>query len=162
MAKKSVTAYTDAIKSFKLDAILKATKQEASRQVQEMEKWKNYHQKYDPYGMADMPEMQAIFEKIDQARKYRTRIYNRNREINNDVAPKFRVAQEAYEKSQSPEDAAKVKELQDRSRDLTDEQIKWSWRIMKIYCIVRNDIDLTVGDGTESDPFDFEYDERLL
>jgi hypothetical protein len=147
---KNLKDYIDGYKTYDPDTIIEVTKQEASRLFQDMDKWKKHQETYDPEGMLEF-YVDDVFPMIDQARKYRGRIYERNRRLKV-LIPELKFAAENGQED-------KVKELQDELMTLTDEQMHYSWKIVKIYGLARRELtdDMRTGDGMESDPFDYEY-----
>lgn len=139
--------YINALKALNAMEIQSAGKKEASRQVGEMLRWKKNQITFDPEGM--LWDYEDVFPLILKAERYRTRIYNRNREIEK-IKFDLTVAQ-------VNDDRESWDSLNEEWADLEAEQMGLVWRIMKIYCAIRHKVLLTVGSGVDEVFKDFEY-----
>jgi hypothetical protein len=154
--KKSVQEYLDTYKEFKYVDTLAATKAEAARQYQEMETWREIHEKFDPEQMIDMWRDDGILDLIDKARKYRGKIYDRNRKLKV-LEPEYDVRARQFAETGDDHYGNRMKEIVDEVTTLTNEQILNAWMIMKIYCEVREQTGLETGYEMEGDKNDYEY-----
>jgi hypothetical protein len=140
--------FVDALWSLNAKEIHTAARKEASRQVGEMVKWRDLHLKFDPDDVLWV--YQDLFPLVKKAERYRSRIYNRTREIE-ELQYQIKVAQ-------ANQDQGKIELFNSKWADLEMEQYGYCWKIMKIYCVVREKVILTVGEGEDQVFKEFEYD----
>lgn len=140
--------YAESLYSLNAAEIVAAAKKEASREVGEMIRWRDHQLKHDPDGM--LWEYQEMFPLVVKAVRYRSKIYNRNREIEQ-VKYDIMVAE-------NEQDSEALEHLMTRWGDLEAEQMALVWRIQKIYCHVRAHVIIAVGEGVDEVFKEFEYD----
>ena len=145
----SVVAFIKAWVDGNEDMLEIAFRKEASRQVGEMERWMKNQIATDPEGML-WYYSDAFFPLIDKAVRYRMRIYNRNRLVDQ-IQFDIMAAEAAGEEE-------KVASLREQWLDIVDEQIALCWRIKRIHCKVVRDVRLELAEG-DKDPFEeYVYD----
>lgn len=127
--------FIEALETMNWNLVLDGAKKEASRQVVEMTKWLELQEKHNPEGLDTMGKLP---DAIRKAAKYRTKIYNRNKDL------------KAIDKKLETEtDPAVVGELQDKRGEYEAEQFMTVGRIFKIYMIVTANVSLVVFEGAD-------------
>lgn len=139
------------------EALIEAYRKEASREVTEMLNWKIETEKYDPQAYVYEDE---VFPLIDQANKYRMRIYDQGKKIKDAKATMNLILKEKYGNVttggfyEDPE----VVEARSVWADAEDEQMRLCWRIKKIHVKVKLDVRADL-EADAIDPFaEYEYD----
>lgn len=118
--------------SYEPYVMLDGFKSEASRMVVEMDEWMKTQEEYDPDMMFEIYEESGYFELVKRAKKYRKRIYNRNaalKKLKIDIG----VAETRYNLTHDAEYVKLIADLKEQESEFQDEQMKYVWRIAKIY-----------------------------
>lgn len=139
MAYKKISgeeAYIEALRGTDLERLEELHRKEASRQVGVMLKWKEYQEVMDPVGMADMwaeeedsDGFPQLFPMIEQAVKYRYKLYNLNKQW---AKLEFEIKSAKFDGHNT-----KAKQLQKDFAKVEDERIALCWRIRKIFMWVK-------------------------
>jgi hypothetical protein len=122
--------FIEALETMNWTLVLEGAKKEASRQVVEMTKWLDLQEEHNPEGIAALG---LLPEGIRKAGKYRTKIYNRNKDL------------KAIDKRLEAETDPVVRgELQNKRGEYEAEQFMTVGRIFKIYMVVTANVTLTL------------------
>lgn len=144
--------YLEAISGFDVATILKATKEEASRQVGNMLRFKEHQEMEDPdedlwiYESDESDGSPGVFALIKKAEKFRALIYDRNKAVKK-KAIEYSVAETMFIKTQDAKYKEEMVRIKAEHNDLTDEQVLLAWKIMKVFCVVNYKIKLIMADS---------------
>lgn len=137
--------YIEALETLNWTVILEGAKKEASRQVVEMTKWLDHQEEHNPEGLAALG---VLPEAIRRAGRYRTKIYNRNKDL-----------KAIDKKLETEEDPVERGKLQDKRGDHEAEQYMVAGRVLKIYTIVIANVSLTLYDDEQDDLYAVQDDD---
>jgi hypothetical protein len=150
MPRKAISplAYIEAWKTQSYVAIHEAAKAEASRQVNEMVKWMDWQIQFDPDMMKEVHLKDGIFDLVRKSRNYRSTIYNRNKSI--------AEAEFEAKRAQITGDVKGLKEIQEKTARMEDDQWNACRRILKVYCHVKYKAGGSL-ELTEPEEIEYEY-----
>lgn len=156
MAKKhsrklGVNAYFAALNGGDIELLEEMTRKEAARQVGELLKWKEYHEKYDPLGIAEDDYVDELFPLVEKSARYRYKLYNLNKQ--------HAKADFEFVTAKAKGDPEEIAEAQEALAEIEDKRIALCWRIRKIYMYVGHKalLDVTPEDDIESFFKEYEY-----
>jgi hypothetical protein len=156
----TLEGYFEEFKSFDVLRVHTAVKDEATRQVQSMLRWKQLQEDLDVDDMLWLYETD-VFPIIDKAVKLRRQIYDKNKEVKKalqEMGIAFKASQQIPEGDEKEQLRKQWAEAHSEWLELQDEQVMVSWKIMRCYCAAMAAIKTATGqDETENvkrNPFD--------
>jgi len=154
--------YITALKSLNAKQIFEASRKEASRQVGEMETWMKKQKTMFPDELSTeiYEEEGGVFEKIRNARKYLNNLHTRTKtkKLLDNEAIEGGMALYTERGETIILNAKEWKANRKLHSKAEDEQWGYAWRIMKIYCFVRNEVMYVIGSDDDNSFKEFEYD----
>jgi len=158
----TLEGYFEEFKSFDVVRVQTAIKDEATRQVQSMLRWKQLQEDLDADDMLWLYETD-VFPIVDKAVKLRRQIYDKNKEVKKAYGTMGVSVKQASTLPEGEEKDALRKqwaEAHEQWLELQDEQVAIAWKIMRCYCSalaavkVASGADQTDTENVQKNPFD--------
>jgi hypothetical protein len=151
--KKDLVPEQEFYKQWKLqniDGMIEGLRKEMSRQVGEMQRWKNYHENGDPEGMLAYLSDEIFL--IKKAIAHRNLYSKRKIEVERKIQGKLEQAARVY-------DDKEIKKLKAEREVKQNEMYGLLFKVFRIYAVMKDKLTYIAGDSDEDQPIEWEYEE---